>query len=90
MCVRQMPEADSIVEFQAEARRLRRQRKMDQIEIPGDQLTLTDELLGKGGFGSVYITDYNGRNVAAKVSRSPFSLKRRRGLSDQHSHTEIT
>lgn len=51
----------------AEARRVRRQRKLDQIEIPEDHLTTTDELLGKGGFGSVYLADYNGRNAAAKV-----------------------
>ena len=28
---------------------------------------ITDELLGKGGFGAVYMADYNGRNVAVKV-----------------------
>lgn len=30
-------------------------------------MTITDELLGKGGFGEVYLADYNGRNAAAKV-----------------------
>lgn len=28
---------------------------------------ITDELLGKGGFGAVYLCDFNGRNAAAKV-----------------------
>lgn len=51
----------------AEARKARRQRKLDQIEIPEANLTITDELLGTGGFGEVYLADYNGRNAAAKV-----------------------
>lgn len=68
--IRQVSVADSTPVSQGEARRLRRRRKLDQIEIPQCQLTITDELLGKGGFGSVYIADYNGRNVAAKVSYS--------------------
>lgn len=50
-----------------EARRERRKRKLDAIEIPERYVTVTDELLGKGGFGAVYIADYNGRNAAAKV-----------------------
>lgn len=58
-----MPAAEYLVE----SRRLRRLRNLDQIEIPEDHLTITDELLGKGGFGAVYIADYNGRNTAAKV-----------------------
>lgn len=53
----------------AEARRARRQRKLDRIEIPEDHVVITDELLGKGGFGEVYLADYNGRNAAAKVIR---------------------
>lgn len=51
----------------AAARRRRRQRNLNQIEIPEDNVTISDELLGKGGFGSVFIADYNGRNAAAKV-----------------------
>eukprot|EP00903_Cladosiphon_okamuranus_P019138 g17605.t1 len=50
-----------------EARRKRRQRRMFQMEIPKEEVTITDELLGTGGFGSVYLCDYNGWNVAAKV-----------------------
>lgn len=57
----------SAAESLAEARRMRRKRNLDQIEIPEDHLTLTNELLGRGGFGAVYIADYNGRNAAAKV-----------------------
>ena len=53
----------------AEARKAKRQRKLDQIEIPEANLTITDELLGTGGFGEVYLADYNGRNAAAKVLR---------------------
>lgn len=50
-----------------DARRLRRQRNLDRVEIPEDHVTVTDELLGKGGFGAVYLADFNGRNAAAKV-----------------------
>ena len=53
----------------ADARTARRQRKLDQIEIPEGNVTITDELLGMGGFGEVYLADYNGRNAAAKVLR---------------------
>ncbi|CBJ27852.1 ATP binding / amino acid binding / protein kinase/ protein serine/threonine kinase/ protein-tyrosine [Ectocarpus siliculosus] len=51
----------------AEARSIRRKRKLDQVEIPEDQLFITTDLLGKGGFGEVYLADYNGHNAAAKV-----------------------
>lgn len=50
-----------------EARRSRRQRKLDAVEISDDDVTVTDELLGKGGFGTVFMADYNGWNAAAKV-----------------------
>lgn len=49
---------------------MRRKRNLNQIEIPEDHLNLTDELLGRGGFGAVYIADYNGRNAAAKVRQN--------------------
>ena len=55
----------------AEARRCRRQRKLDNLEIPSEDVEITDELLGKGGFGEVYYADYNGKNSAAKVFRLP-------------------
>ena len=51
----------------AEARRKRRQRKLDQVEIPAEHLSITEDLLGKGGFGEVFLADYNGHNAAAKV-----------------------
>ncbi|CAM9308013.1 unnamed protein product, partial [Laminaria digitata] len=51
----------------AETRIARRQRTLDQIEIPEEHVAITDELLGKGGFGEVYLADYNGRNAAAKI-----------------------
>lgn len=50
-----------------ESRSLRRRRRLDNLEIPEDQLFLTDEVLGKGGFGTVFLADFNGRNAAAKV-----------------------
>ena len=55
----------------AEARRAKRQRKLDQVEIPAEYLSITDELLGQGGFGEVYLADYNGHNAAAKVCHLP-------------------
>lgn len=51
----------------AESRRRRRQRRLEQLEIPENELTLTNELLGKGGFGAVYMAEFNGRSAAAKV-----------------------
>lgn len=54
-------------EMIASARRQRPRRNLDQVEIPEDQVTISEEVLGKGGFGAVYIADYNGRNAAAKV-----------------------
>lgn len=54
---------------QAEARRARRRRSLDQLEIPEGHVTITEEMLGKGGFGAVYLCDFNGRNAAAKVKK---------------------
>lgn len=56
-------ELESVVE----ARSIKRRRKLDQVEIPEEHLSMTDELLGKGGFGEVYVADYNGHNAAVKV-----------------------
>lgn len=50
----------------AASRRQQPRHKLEKLGIPEKELTLTDALLGKGGFGSVYIADYNGRNAAAK------------------------
>ena len=65
--VKETEVAGGIAESEAEARRVRRQRKLHLLQIPEDHVMITNELLGKGGFGSVYIADYNGRNAAAKV-----------------------
>ena len=59
--------AEASAESVAEARNSRRRRKLDRIEIPEDHLFITDDLLGKGGFGEVYLADYNGHNAAVKV-----------------------
>ena len=40
---------------------------MDQLEIPATDVDITDEVLGRGGFGTVYLADFNGINAAAKV-----------------------
>ena len=58
-----MPQAESA----KSARSLRRQSNLDQIEIPEDHALISEDILGMGGFGTVYIADYNGRNAAAKV-----------------------
>ncbi|CAN0514181.1 unnamed protein product [Ectocarpus sp. 12 AP-2014] len=55
---RSTAEAQAQAESLAEARRSRRQRKFDQIEIPEDHVSITNEVLGKGGFGVVYLADY--------------------------------
>ena len=44
-----------------------RRRRQDQLEIPADNVDLTGEVLGRGGFGTVYLADFNGFNAAAKV-----------------------
>ena len=62
----------------ASARRLRRQRNLTRVEIPEEHVTISDELLGKGGFGSVFIADYNGRNAAAKVSLTTSTMEDRK------------
>ena len=59
--------AEAELQSVAETRSLKRQRKLDRVEIPEDQLFITDDLLGKGGFGEVYLADYNGHNAAVKV-----------------------
>lgn len=60
--------AEAKSETRAEVRRARRQRKLDQIEIPEDQVVIfEEELLGKGGFGKVFLAEYDTRNAAAKV-----------------------
>lgn len=65
-------ESPSVWPLQAESivseRRLRRQRNLNQIEIPADHVIISEDVLGKGGFGTVYAADYNGRNAAAKVN----------------------
>lgn len=48
--------------------RKRRRRGIDQADIPfKDVDVMTEEILGVGGFGSVYLADYRGSNAAAKV-----------------------
>lgn len=64
---RSTAEAQAQADSLAEARRSRRQRKLDRIEIPEDHVSITNEMLGKGGFGVVYLADFNGHNAAAKV-----------------------
>ncbi|CAM9667182.1 unnamed protein product [Ectocarpus fasciculatus] len=71
---RSTAEAQAQAESLAEARRSRRQRKLDQIEIPEDHVSITNEVLGKGGFGVVYLADYNGHNGAAKVQHITHGL----------------
>ncbi|CAM9607905.1 unnamed protein product [Ectocarpus sp. 13 AM-2016] len=74
---RSTAEAQAQAESLAAARRSRRQRKLDQIEIPEDHVSITNEVLGKGGFGVVYLADYilyNGHNAAAMVQQITHGL----------------
>lgn len=63
------PRYPATIEIQASGalRRRRRQQRLDQLEIPVSELEITDEVLGRGGFGTVYLADLNGLNAAAKV-----------------------
>ncbi|CBJ30846.1 similar to CG1848-PA, isoform A/ leucine rich repeat protein [Ectocarpus siliculosus] len=72
---RSTAEAQDQAESVAEARRLRRRRKLDQNEIPEDHVSITNEMLGKGGFGVVYLADYNGHNAAAKKAERKAFLR---------------
>ncbi|CAM9386314.1 unnamed protein product [Ectocarpus sp. 8 AP-2014] len=45
----------------------RRQHRLDQLEIPASDVEVTNEVLGRGGFGTVYLADLHGLNAAAKV-----------------------
>ncbi|CAB1116130.1 unnamed protein product [Ectocarpus sp. CCAP 1310/34] len=74
MYQRSTADAQAQVESLAQARRSRRQHKLDQIEIPEDHVSITNEVLGKGGFGVVYLADYNGHNAAAKVQHTTHGL----------------
>ncbi|CAB1108607.1 unnamed protein product [Ectocarpus sp. CCAP 1310/34] len=82
------------LESLAEARRARRQRKLDQVEIPEDRVVISDELLGRGGFGKVFLAKFNGRNAAAKVLYIQHDLGRRddsailESRKDGHSNAE--
>ncbi|CAM9401021.1 unnamed protein product, partial [Scytosiphon promiscuus] len=49
------------------SKRERRQRRLSQLEIPMSEVDITDEVLGRGGFGTVYLADLHGLNAAAKV-----------------------
>ena len=51
----------------AAGKRQRRRQRLDQLEIPATDVDITDEILGRGGFGTVYLADFNGLNAAAKV-----------------------
>lgn len=84
-CTQQDSTARELAESLTKARHARRQRRLDQIEIPADQLTITDEVIGKGGFATVYLADYNGRNAAAKVQKIDHDLA---GMDDDDMHEE--
>lgn len=65
--------------------RRRRRRGIDQADIPFEDVdVMTEEILGVGGFGSVYLADYRGCNAAAKV------VYFREELSDDDSPPEAT
>ncbi|CAM9693101.1 unnamed protein product [Ectocarpus sp. 6 AP-2014] len=66
--------AESVVHSLAQARRKRRQQKWGEIEIPEGDVEILD-LLGKGGFGEVYMADYMGENVAVKIINVDHGLK---------------
>eukprot|EP00904_Undaria_pinnatifida_P011633 jgi/Undpi1/75/HiC_scaffold_1.g00075.m1 len=81
-------EEDMAATVLSDAWRLRRQRKLDAVEIPDCDVTVTDELLGKGGFGAVYLADYNGRNAAAKVAKIEHDFGKFNSLED-HGESRI-
>ncbi|CBN73944.1 Two component regulator three Y domain protein/ leucine rich repeat-containing protein [Ectocarpus siliculosus] len=55
----------------------RRQHRLDQLEIPASDVEVTNEVLGRGGFGTVYLADLHGLNAAAKVVSREHQRQRR-------------
>lgn len=75
LAVHQRSIDEAKLESLAEACRARRQRKLDKVEIPEDKVIISDELLGRGGFGEVFLAKFNGRNAAVKVRDVAHSVK---------------
>ena len=86
--------SDSASQAKKESRRAKRQRCLQQLEIPEGQVTLTDVLLGKGGFADVFLADYSGINAAAKVvqieNKQPSSNGRGSAVADVEYGTSPT
>ncbi|CBN73941.1 Putative Leucine Rich Repeat Protein Kinase (Partial), partial [Ectocarpus siliculosus] len=59
------------------SKKKRRQHRMDQLEIPASDVEVTNEVLGRGGFGTVYLADLHGLNAAAKVVSREHQRQRR-------------
>lgn len=57
---------------------------LNNIEIPSDHVHITEEPLGSGSFGKVYLANYCGRNAAAKVYR----MEESGDDGDDHRHHE--
>lgn len=62
-----MEEVENVSKPEDASLSARRRRRLEKIEIPEGDVSISDEVLGKGGFGWVYLADYGGRNAAAKA-----------------------
>eukprot|EP00752_Nemacystus_decipiens_P008242 g7369.t2 len=82
-------EAISAAESEASNRRARRQRKLDQMEIPASEVLIFNDLLGEGGSGTVYVGDYLGRNVACKVLRIKHGLEQKEDGDEDEPSTGV-
>ncbi|CAB1104612.1 unnamed protein product [Ectocarpus sp. CCAP 1310/34] len=49
------------------SKKKRGQHRMDQLQISASDVEGTNEVLGRGGFGTVYLADLHGLNTVAKV-----------------------
>eukprot|EP00904_Undaria_pinnatifida_P003328 jgi/Undpi1/12997/HiC_scaffold_7.g02661.m1 len=54
----------------------RRKELIAQEELPSDCVEISDDLIGSGGSGEVYMADFGGLNAAAKVTLFFFSTRK--------------
>eukprot|EP00903_Cladosiphon_okamuranus_P018719 g17232.t1 len=78
----EMKEAEHVSNHHDVSLSARRRRRLERLEIPEGDVSISSEMLGQGGFGKVYIADYVGGNAAAKVLEIDHGLTGLEGTDD--------